>query len=119
MDASRSMSFSSDDSAKRHNRRGRANLSVTDGQYKEALYQALVVDPPLIDMRNKLGPRLCSHVKQVEPSHIMSLQKAWMPWINMGCRNLVLQSKKISSALSTLSRENSPLLTVVGDEHQQ
>ena len=75
-------------------KRGKANLRVTDVQYKHALYECLVADPPLLDMRSKLGPRLCAHVKQVEPGHLMAVHKAWMPLINNGCKNLVLQSKQ-------------------------
>ena len=95
-------------------KRGRANLLVTDVQYKHALYECLVADPPLLDMRSKLGPRLCAHVKQVEPGHLMAVQKAWMPLINNGCKNLVLQSKKISSALHSLALENSLLIQAGG-----
>ena len=90
-----SLSSTSEEGAKSVRKRGTANLSVTDHQYKEALYEALVNDPPIIDMRHKLGPKLCQHVKQVEPSHLISLHKAWMSWINLGCKNLVLQSKKM------------------------
>ena len=89
-----SLSSTSEEGAKSVRKRGTANLSVTDHQYKEALYQALVNDPPIIDMRHKLGPKLCQHVKQVEPSHLISLHKAWMSWISLGCKNLVLQSNK-------------------------
>ena len=78
------------------------NLNVRESQYKDALYGLLVAVPPLIDMRNKLGPELAKHLKQVAPGHLVSLEKLWYALINHGCTNLVLQSTKIRNSLYSL-----------------
>ena len=86
------------------------NLSVSEVQYKEALHALLVADPPILDLNAKLGPVLAKHVKQVTPGHLVSLEKLWYPLISSGCKQLVLQSQKIRSALHTLVSENSLLI---------
>ena len=70
----------------------------------------LVADPPMLDMQSKLGPRLAKHQKQVTPGHLVALEKLWYPLISSGCKQLVLQSQKIRSALHTLVSENSLLI---------
>ena len=90
--------------------RTKPNLQVTEEQYKDALYALLVAQPPLLDMRSKLGPILAKHVKQVTPGHLVSLEKLWHPLINNGCKQLVLQSLKIKLALFKLVHENSLLI---------
>ena len=61
-------------------------------------------------MRSKLGPQLSTHVKQVDPGHLMAMHKTWMPLIDSGCNNLVLQRYKIWHALHSLANENSILI---------
>ena len=90
--------------------RTKPNLQVTEEQYKDALHALLVAEPPLLDMRSKLGPVLATHVKQVTPGHLVSLQKLWYQLINKGCKQLVLQSNKIKLALFKLVHENSVLI---------
>ena len=77
---------------------------------KDALYQLLVADPPLLDMRSKLGPQLCTHVKQVDPGHLMAIHAFWMPLIKSGCKKMVLQSKTIWQTLHSLANENNILI---------
>lgn len=90
--------------------RTRPNLNVSEMQYKDALHALLVADPPILDMRAKLGPDLAKHQKQVTPGHLCSLEKLWYPLISSGCQQLVLQSQKIRAALHTLLCENSSLI---------
>ena len=90
--------------------RTKPKLSVSEIQYKEALYALLVADPPMVDLKTKLGPVLAKHQKQVTPGHLCSLEKLWYPLISSGCKQLVLQSQKIRSALHTLVSENSLLI---------
>ena len=98
IDASATMdaSATADACMKRH--MSKANLQVSEHQY-EAAFRALLLTPPLIDMQTKLGPQLCSHVKQVTPGHLMAIHKAWMPLIERGCSDVILQSQKIKVAL--------------------
>ena len=109
-------------------KRSRANLQVTGMQYKDALYELLVDDPPVLGTRSKLGPGLCSHVRQMLPGHLMAMQKVWMPFINMGCKKMVLQSKQIRCSLHSLVGElnlfiypdtKSLLVLVIIDEGSQ
>ena len=86
------------------------NLQVTEEQYKDALHALLVAEPPLLDMRSKLGPVFAKHLKQVTPGHLVSLEKLWYQLINKGCKQLVLQSNKIKLALFKLVHENSVLI---------
>ena len=79
--------------------RTKPNLSVSEVQYKEALHALLVADPPMLDLKAKLGPELAQHLKQVTPGHLVSLEKLWYQLISSGCKQLVLQSQKIRSAL--------------------
>ena len=88
-------------------KRSRPNLQVPAEQYKAAFYELLVITPPVLDMKHKLGPLLCAHVKQVTPGHLMAISRAWMPLIDGGCANLVLQSNKIQATLHELVAENS------------
>ena len=90
--------------------RTKPNLQVTEEQYKDALHALLVAEPPLLDMRSKLGPVLAKHVKQVTPGQLVSLEKLWYQLINKGCNQLVLQSNKIKIALFKLVHENSLLI---------
>ena len=90
--------------------RTKPNLQVTEEQYKDALHALLVAEPPLLDMRSKLGPVLAKHVKQVTPGQLVSLEKLWYQLINKGCKQLVLQSNKIKIALFKLVHENSLLI---------
>ena len=90
--------------------RTKPNLSVSELQYKEALHALLVADPPMVDLKTKLGPVLAKHQKQVTPGHLCSLEKLWCPLISSGCKQLVLQSQKIRSALHTLVSENNFLI---------
>ena len=90
--------------------RTKPNLQVTEEQYKDALHALLVAEPPLLDMRSKLGPVLAKHVKQVTPGHLVSLEKLWYQLIIKGCKQLVLQSNKIKSSLFALVHENSLLI---------
>ena len=90
--------------------RSKPNLSVSELKYKEALHALLVADPPMVDLKTKLGPVLAKHQKQVSPGHLCSLEKLWYPLISSGCKQLVLQSQKIRSALHTLVAENSFLI---------
>ena len=90
--------------------RSKPNLSVSEVQYKEALHALLVADPPMLDLKAKLGPNLVQHQKQVAPGHLVSLEKLWYHLISSGCKQLVLQSQKIRSALHTLVAENSLLI---------
>ena len=55
--------------------RTKPHLSVSDGQYKEALYSLLIADAPALDMRSKLGPHLATKQKQVTPGHLVTLAK--------------------------------------------
>ena len=70
----------------------------------------MVAEPPLLDLRSKLGPHLAKHPKQVTPGHLVSLQKLWIHLIRVGCKQLVLQSNKIKSSLFQLVHENNVLL---------
>ena len=90
--------------------RSKPNLQVSLDQYKEALHGLLVAEPPLLDMRSKLGPTLAKHQAQVTPGHLVSFEKLWYPLINNGCNQLVLQSNKIQHALQLLVHENSLLI---------
>ena len=90
--------------------RTKPNLQVTEEQYKDALHALLVAEPPLLDMRSKLGPVLAKHVKQVTPGQLVSLEKLWYQLINKGCNQLVLQSNKIKVALFKLVHDNSLLI---------
>ena len=70
--------------------RTKPNLQVTEEQYKDALHALLVAEPPLLDMKSKLGPGLAKHVKQVTPGHLVSLEEImvstkphWMPRIGL------------------------------------
>ena len=90
--------------------RSKPNLSVSEKKYKEALHAVFVADPPIMDLKNKLGPMLVKHPKQVTPGHLVSLEQLWYQLISSGCKQLVLQSIKISSALHALVCENSLLL---------
>ena len=90
--------------------RTKPNLQVTEEQYKDALHALLVAEPPLLDMRSKLGPVLAKHVKQVTPGQLVSLEKLWYQLIIKGCKQLVLQSNKIKIALFKLVHENSLLI---------
>ena len=85
--------------------RSKPNLSVSEVQYKEALHALLVADPPMLDMNAKLGPELAYTQKQVTPGHLVSLEKLWYKLISSGCKQLVLQSQKIRSALHFLVSE--------------
>ena len=96
--------------------RSKSNLNVSEVQYKEALHALLVAYPPMLDLKAKLGPELAQHQKQVTPGHLVSLEKLWYPLISSGCKQLVLQSQKIRSALHTLVSENS-LLIAEGTPH--
>ena len=64
----------------------------------------------MMDIKNKLGPILAKHQKQVTPGHLVSLKKLRVPLIKIGCNQLVLQSKKISVGLMQLVQENSLLI---------
>ena len=86
--------------------RTKPNLRVSGVQYKEALHALLLADPPMVDLKTKLGPVFAKHKKQVTPGHLCSLEKLWCPLISSGCKQLVLQSQKIRSALHTLVSEN-------------
>ena len=90
--------------------RTKPNLQVTEAEYKDSLHALLVAEPPLLDLRSKLGPQLAKHVKQVTPGHLVSLQKLWYQLINVGCKQLVLQSNKIRSSLVALVHEHSLLI---------
>ena len=90
--------------------RTKPNLQVTEAEYKDSLHALLVAEPPLLDLRSKLGPQLAKHVKQVTPGHLVSLQKLWYQLIKVGCKQLVLQSNKIKCALFALVHENSLLI---------
>ena len=90
--------------------RTKPNLSVSEEQNKEALHALLVADPPMVDLKTNLGPVLAKHQKQVTPGHLCSLEKLWCQLISSGCKQLVLQSQKIRSALHTLVSENSFLI---------
>ena len=90
--------------------RSKPNLSVSEVQYKEALHALLVADPPMLDLKAKLGPELAQHPKQVTPGHLVSLEKLWHKLISSGCMQLVLQSQTIGSALHTLVSEHSFLI---------
>ena len=90
--------------------RTKPNLQVTEAEYKDSLHALLVAEPPLLDLRSKLGPQLAKHVKQVTPGHLVSLQKLWYQLIKVGCKQLVLQSNKIKSSLFALVHENSLLI---------
>jgi hypothetical protein len=90
--------------------RTKPNLQVTQDQYRESLYALLVAEPPVLDLRSKLGPHLAKHPKQVTPGHLVSLQKLWIHLIRVGCKQLVLQSNKIKSSLFQLVHENNVLL---------
>ena len=70
----------------------------------------MVAEPPVLDLRSKLGPHLAKHPKQVTPGHLVSLQKLWYHLIRVGCKQLVLQSNKIKSSLFQLVHENNVLL---------
>ena len=82
--------------------RSKPNLLVSDGQYKDAFHSLLVADPPMLDLQKKMGPVLVKHPKQVTPGHLVSLEQLWYQLISSGCKQLVLQSIKISSALHRL-----------------
>ena len=90
--------------------RSKPNLNVSEVQYKEALHAVLVADPPMLDLKAKLGPELAQHLQQVTPGHLVSLEKLWLQLISSGCKQLVLQSRKIRSALHTLVSDNSLLI---------
>ena len=90
--------------------RSKPNLNVSEVQYKEALHALLVADPPMLDLKAKLGPELAQHQKHVTPGHLVSLVKLWDLLISSGCKQLVLQSQKIRSSLHTLVSENSLLI---------
>ena len=90
--------------------RTKPNLQVTEAEYKGSLYALLVAEPPLLDLRSKLGPHLAKHAKQVTPGHLVSLQKLWHHLIKVGCKQLVLQSNKIKASLFALVHENSVLI---------
>ena len=75
--------------------RARANLEVTELQYKAALHELFSSAPSILDMKAKLGPNLVSHVKQVTLGALLAVHKIFMPLIQGGCGNLVLQSKKV------------------------
>ena len=64
--------------------RTRANLEVTELQYKAALHELFFSAPPVLDMKAKLGPNLVSHVKQVIPGALLALHKIVMPLIQGG-----------------------------------
>ena len=70
----------------------------------------MVAEPPLLDLRSKLGPHLAKHPKQVTPGHLVALQKLWIHLIRVGCKQLVLQSNKIKSSLFQLVHENRVLI---------
>ena len=91
-------------------KRTRPNLEVPEQQYKVALTELFLNSPPILDMRAKVGPKLASTVKQVSPGHLLAIHKAWPTLIDCGCANLVLQSKKILSALHQLVAENRILI---------
>ena len=90
--------------------RTKPNLQVTEEHYKDALHALLVAEPPVLDMRSKLGPVLAKHVKKLTPGHLVSLEKLWYQLVNHGCKQLVLQSNKIRVALVKLVHENSLLI---------
>ena len=90
--------------------RTKPNLQVTEDQYQDALHALLLADPPLLDMKSKLGPVFCKHVKQVTPGHLVSLEKFWYPIIHHGCKQLVLQSNKIKAALHKFVLHNNVLI---------
>ena len=92
--------------------RSKPNLNVSGDKYKEALHALLLADPPVLNLRAKLGPELAQHQKQVTPGHLMSLEKLWYPLISSGCKQLVLQSQKIRAALHLLVAEHSLLIAV-------
>ena len=75
--------------------RTRANLEATELQYKAALHELFLSDPPVLDMKAKLGPNLVSQVKQVTPGALLAVHNISMPLIQSGCGNMVLQSKKV------------------------
>ena len=49
-------------------------------------------------------------MKQVTPGHLVSLEKLWYPLIQHGCKQLVLQTQKVRSALHNLVHGNSLLI---------
>ena len=64
----------------------------------------------MLDLKAKLGPELAQHLKQVTPGHLVSLEKMWLQLISSGCKQFVLQSQKIRSALHTLVSQHSLLI---------
>ena len=75
-------------------------------------------DGNILDTRIRLGPQICVHVKQVLPGHLVALEKTWKHLIEVGCKNLILQSKKICEALHILVKENSRASDLLIDDEQ-
>ena len=57
-------------------------------------------------MKAKLGPNLVAHVKQVTPGALLAVHTIFMPLIQGGCENLVLQAEKVLVSLHTTVAEH-------------